>query len=104
MNCSVTTIRSLVKMPLRRCQNCLRCVVVTVRTLPFHLPVEKPCHVCGAYFDGCCRPSIHTIRDCANVDTNKRIARSACVFGSRSSENLIVAAFLKTWLAPYGVH
>jgi hypothetical protein len=37
-------------------------VVVTVSVSPSHLPVEKPCHVCGAYSDGCGRPSSQIVR------------------------------------------
>ena len=36
----------------------LRCVVVTFNVRPIHSPVEKPVHVCGAYFGGCGRPSM----------------------------------------------
>ena len=33
-------------------------VVVTFSMSPSHSPVENPCHVCGAYSEGCGRPSM----------------------------------------------
>ena len=58
-------MRSLDGNPLRRCQPCLMCVVVTVSMLPFHSPVEKPIQVCGALAEGCGRPSIQIVRSCS---------------------------------------
>jgi len=37
-------------------------VVVVTSVEPCHSPVVKPPQVCGAYFDGCGRPSIQIVR------------------------------------------
>src|SRR6476646_64047 len=65
MKCSTIVDFSLFGTPLRRIHSCLMCVVYTVRMSPSHLPVEKPCHVCGAHSGGCGRPSIQIVRSCA---------------------------------------
>src|SRR6266853_5837855 len=65
--CSMVVDFSLLGTPLRPTHSCLMCVVYTVRMSPSHLPVEKPCHVCGAHSGGCGRPSIQIVRSCSYV-------------------------------------
>ena len=36
-----------------------------VNMFPSHTPVEKPIHVCGAFAEGCGRPSIQIVRSCS---------------------------------------
>ena len=62
MKCSSSVALSLRARPFLRTYPGFRCVVVTVSTSPSHLPVEKPCQVCGAYSGGCGRPSIQIVR------------------------------------------
>src|SRR4051812_37449876 len=49
-------------MPLRCTKLYLMWVVVTLSIPSCHVPVENPCHLCSAYFDGCGRPSIQIVR------------------------------------------
>src|SRR5580700_9928385 len=39
----------------------LMCVVYAVSVSPFHVPVVKPVWSCGAFFEGCGRPSIQMV-------------------------------------------
>ena len=44
--------RSLSGRPFLRIQPAFKCVVFTTSTSPSQLPVENPCHVCGANSGG----------------------------------------------------
>ena len=60
------------------------CVVRTRSLSPTHSPVEKPIQVCGAFPEGCARPSIQIVCDCSYVPMYWRIAISSWDVGSLS--------------------
>src|SRR5262249_61512788 len=52
---------SLLGAPLRRSEPAFMCVVYATSVVPCHSPVVKPPRSCGAFFDGCGRPSIQIV-------------------------------------------
>ena len=64
----------------------VKCVVTEVSVSPSHVPVVNPPCECGAYFDGCGRPSIQMIVSSRSPQPAIFHASSFCVTGSRTGE------------------
>ena len=85
MKCSVTVAESLRVRPLRRVQPSFRCVVVTTRMSPSHLPVEKPIAVCMRVL-GRMRAAVHpdrplgAPREMMRVDGDELLRRRVALF------------------------
>ena len=84
----VSVARSLLKPRWRLMSPSLKCVVTVVSVSPSHVPVVNPPCGCGAYFDGCGRPSIQIIVSSRSPQPAIFHASSFCVTGSCTIENL----------------
>jgi len=77
---------SLLKPRWRLMSPSLKCVVTEVSVSPCHVPVVNPPCGCGAYFDGCGRPSIQIMVSSRSPQAAIFHASSFCVTGSCTAE------------------
>ena len=82
----VSVARSLANPRWRLMSPSLKCVVTVVSVSPSHVPVVKPPCGCGAYCDGCGRPSIQIMVTSRSPQPAIFHASSFCVTGSCSIE------------------